>query len=211
MTPMEEQISIKATLRGDSTAFEKLFRANERNVYNLALKMLKNPEDALDISQEAFIKAYQSLSDFRADSRFSVWIYRITYNMCVDFLRKKAKYNETQLTVEDEDGSLTQIELPDLRNLPEDAAVRKELRKTIRESIEELPQNHREIFMLREVTDMSYADIADVLGISEGTVKSRIARARNALIKILLQKGTFPSNYRHTNGSENYGEVGDEL
>ena len=196
MTTQEEKDIIKKVIDGDKNAFEELLLANQKNVYNLALKMTKNEEDALDISQEAFIKAYRQLSGFRGDSKFSVWMYRLTYNLCIDFLRKNTAVKTMSLDYEDNAGDVKPLEIPDLRNLPEDNAIRSETRKNIADGIKDLPDNHREILVMREITGMSYDDISSALGISAGTVKSRLARAREKLIEILSKKGTFPEGYR---------------
>ena len=203
MTIEEEQITIKKVLNGDKNAFEALVLANQKNVYNLALKITKSEEDALDISQEAFFKAYRQLGNFRGDIRFSVWLYRLTYNLCIDLLRKKPMAPVVSITAfQDDNDEARDLEIPDLRNLPEDGLIRSELRKEIAESIGELDQNHREILVMREVTGMSYADIADATGINEGTVKSRLARARHRLAGILTEKGTIPEKYRHIKREE---------
>jgi len=196
MTSEEELEIIKNVLDGDNNAFEELFMANQKNVYNLALKMTGNEEDALDISQEAFLKSYRQLSGFRGESRFSVWLYRLTYNLCIDFLRKKPRAKIVSLTFQDENDDSQDLEIPDLRSLPEESLFRKEMRESIAESINELNPKHREILVMREITGMSYDEIADTLNLSEGTVKSRLARARLNLANILVRKGTFPESYR---------------
>jgi len=193
----QEKEIIQRVLSGDSNAFEDLVHANQKNVYNLALKMTRNEEDALDISQEAFIKAYRQLSNFRGDSKFSVWMYRLTYNLCIDFLRKKKPESKVvSLNYEDESGETTPLEVPDLRNLPEDNAIRSEMRSTIKDSIEELAEKHRDILVMREITGMSYDEMAETLRVNVGTVKSRLARARLKLVEILIAKGTFPDGFR---------------
>jgi len=194
---LDERTIIQKIIAGDKNAFEDLVIANQKNVYNLALKMTRNEEDALDVSQEAFIKAYRNLGNFRGDSKFSVWLYRLTYNICIDFLRKKQKENVISLDYEDDSGDISPIEIPDVRDLPEDGIIRREVRKSIAESLSELPQKHREILIMRETNGLSYEEIAETLLISVGTVKSRIARARIKLAEILVKKGTFPSSYRH--------------
>ena len=195
MNPAEEQKVIQRVLGGDQSAFEALFLANQKNVYNLALKITANEDDALDISQEAFLKAYAQLGSFRGESRFSVWMYRMTHNLCIDFLRKKSRAKVVSLTYEDDD-DVGELEIPDLRSLPENDTIRRELRGTIDESIGELSPKHREILMMREITGLSYEEIGAALGISEGTVKSRLARARQNLATILVKKGTFPDGFR---------------
>jgi len=199
MTADAELQIIKKVVDGDRNAFEELILFNQKNVYNLAYKMTGNEEDALDISQEAFLKAYRQLNGFRGDSRFSVWMYRMTYNLCIDFLRKKKRTGTISLTYQEDGGDDRDVELPDLRDLPEDSALRRETRKAISEGIKELSPEHREILVMREITDMSYYDIAETLKLSEGTVKSRLARARMSLAKILMDKGTFPESFRQKN------------
>ena len=196
MTAEDELQIIKKVVDGDRNAFEGLVLANQKNVYNLAYKMTSSEEDALDISQEAFLKAYRQLENFRGDSRFSVWLYRLTYNLCIDFLRKKPRAAMIPLTYQDDDDETHSLEIPDLRNLPEDSLARKELRESIAKGINELSPSHKEILVMREITDMSYDDIARTLDISVGTVKSRLARARLKLVGILVKKGTFPEGYR---------------
>ena len=205
MTPDEELQTIKMVLGGDNDAFESLVLANQKNVYNLALKLTRNEEDALDVSQEAFFKAYTQLAGFRGESRFSVWMYRLTYNLCMDFLRKKPQTAEISLTYRDDGDETPDFEIPDTRELPEDVALRRESRRIIAESIDELGKNHREILVMREITGMSYSDMAEALNTSEGTVKSRLARARKNLADILIKKGTFPDSYRHKERKEAEG------
>jgi len=183
-------------LGGDSDAFETLVIENQNNVYNLALKMTRNEEDALDISQEVFLKAYRSLKNFRGESRFSVWLYRMTYNLCIDFTRRKRRVSETSLSQTDEDGEQHDYEIPDTRSAPEEIVLQNELSASLASSIDELGAMHKEIFVMREITGMNYSEIAIVLSISEGTVKSRLARARKSLAEILVRKGTFPDSYR---------------
>ena len=185
MSGEEESKIIQNVLGGDTGAFEALVTDNQQNVYNLALKMTNNPDDALDISQEAFLRAYTRLGAFRGESRFSVWMYRMTYNLCIDFLRKSKRTAASPLTFTDDEGRERDLDVPDLRNLPEDAAIQSETRRLLEESIEKLSADHKEIFLMREVTGMNYADIAFALDISEGTVKSRLARARKALADML--------------------------
>ena len=206
MTVEDEQKIIKNVLDGDKDAFEDLLLANQKNMFNLALKMTGNEEDALDISQEAFFKAYRRLGSFRGDSRFSVWLYRLTYNLCIDFLRTRPRTGAVSLSYQDDDDELVEFEIVDVRNLPEDSILQNELRETISESIDELNPRYREIILMREITGMSYNDMAETLELSEGTVKSRLARARMSLASILARKGTFPADFRHTVIPEEVGQ-----
>ena len=155
MTITEEQKIIKRVLDGEKNAFEVFVVANQRKVYNLALRITKDWNEALDISQEAFIKAFQRLGEFRGDCRFSVWMYRLTYNVSVDYLRKRKRNSTTSLIYQNDNDETTEIEIPDLRNLPEDIIFRNELQTAIIDCIAELNQKHRDIIYLREITGMT--------------------------------------------------------
>jgi RNA polymerase sigma-70 factor (ECF subfamily) len=169
--------------------------------------MTGNENDALDIAQEAFLRAYTGLKSFRGDSRFSVWLYRLVYNLCVDFTRKKQRTPVSPLTYIDDDGEPMDIEIPDTRYAPENVAEKRELREAVSRGIDALPPRHKEILVMREVTGLSYEDIASALDISEGTVKSRLSRARQNLAALLSQYGTFFSESRHR-GMEEVKERG---
>ena len=196
MTSSQEQNIIKSVLDGDKNAFEELVKANEKNVYNLTLKMTGSREDALDLAQEVFLRAYMRLSGFRGESKFSVWLYRLTYNLCIDFKRKIPREKTVSLTSQTEE-DLREIEILDDRNNPEDMALRQEKREAIAEGLERLGELHRNILLMREITGMTYEEIATALKISEGTVKSRIFRARKSLADMLINQGTFPKTNRH--------------
>ncbi len=192
MTWDEEREIISKTLSGDVNAFEGLVVEYEKNVYNLALRMLKNAEDAADISQDAFIKAYNSLSSFRGDSKFSVWLYRIVSNLCLDYLRRQNRRPTKSLSVEDNDGESTELEIPDEEQSPEKLLERKTTREAVRRGLDELNTEQREILLLREIQGFSYDEIADVLNLESGTVKSRIFRARKKLCDFLIKDGNIP-------------------
>ncbi|MBQ8974185.1 MAG: sigma-70 family RNA polymerase sigma factor [Oscillospiraceae bacterium] len=192
----EEAGIIKKVLSGDADAYEQLVRANERNVYNLALKMTGNEQDAFDMSQEAFLKAYINLSRFKGDSRFSVWLYRLTYNVCVDFIRKRKRENTVPLERDDGDGQTEAVQVADTRDQPEASIEKLETRREIIRQVQLLPDIYREVIIMRCVEDMSYAQMADALGISEGTVKSRLSRARKILVEGLSDSGTICAEKR---------------
>ncbi|NMA24203.1 MAG: sigma-70 family RNA polymerase sigma factor [Clostridiales bacterium] len=202
MTALEELAIIERVRNGESDAFEALVLENQKKVYNLALKMTGNDNDALDISQEAFIRAFTGLKNFRGESRFSVWLYRLTYNLSIDFIRKNQRNPAFSLTYIDDRGDYSDYEIPDLSCEPEKEIERKELREAISKGISELPEKHREILIMREITGMSYEDIAKTLGLNEGTVKSRLSRARKGLVFILNKYGTFFEGSRHKSGKE---------
>jgi RNA polymerase sigma-70 factor (ECF subfamily) len=192
LTPEEELRFVKAAKKGDASAFEALVLANEKLIYNVALKLTGNPDDALDVSQDTFLKAYSNISSFRGDSRFSAWLYRLCYNACMDFLKKTRNSNVSSMTAPD--GSDIQYDIPDPGPLPDETLERHELQRKIHSALMTLSEDKREIIVMREFSCMTYTDIADALKIEEGTVKSRLSRARLALAEILKKDGTFLSS-----------------
>ena len=130
---------IRRVQHGDVDAFGLLVTAYEKNVYNVALQMLGNREDAQDIAQEAFLKAYSSLSSFRGDSKFSSWLYRIVSNLCLDFKRRQGRRPSSSLTVEDDDGENVQLDIADESQSPETLLERKLTREAVRRGLAEDP------------------------------------------------------------------------
>ena len=190
MTHEEESRVIRAVLDGDTNRFEHLIHAYEKPIYNLCLRTLGDPQDALDASQEAFFRAYRSLASFRGESKFSVWLYRLASNVCLDILRKKTRGQTVSLTEEEE----TVLDIPDDRFCPQTELEKKELRRAVREGLRRLNPEYREALVLREINGLSYDEIAQVTGLEPGTVKSRIFRARKKLAEVLLEDGNFSAN-----------------
>ena len=193
MTREQEAAIVRKVLGGDANAFETLVLEYEKNVYNIALRMTGNSEDAADMTQEAFIKAYNSLQSFRGDSKFSVWLYRIVSNVCLDFLRSKNRRPTVSLSVEDDDGEDTE-----LLRIRKDRADHFELlldrkltRDSVRRGLDSLPPDYRQILLLREIQGLSYDEIAQALSLEVGTVKSRIFRARKRLCTFLIDDGNI--------------------
>lgn len=199
MTKFFENEIIRSVLRGNVNDFEKLVTAYEKNVYSLALRMVGDPEDAADMTQETFIKAYRSLSSFRGDSKFSSWLYRIASNVCLDFLRSRSRHPQVSLSSSDEDGRTT-FELPDMSRNPEEQLMKKLSMEAVRRGLEQLPEQQRQILVLRELGGLSYAELARILGIEEGTVKSRIFRARKRLCALLLRDGNISGGAASVSG-----------
>lgn len=191
MTREQEAAVIQAVLDGDVNAYEALVKEYEKNVYNLALRMTGNSEDAADMAQEAFIKAYNSLTAFRGDSKFSVWLYRIVSNVCLDFLRSRSRKQTVSLSTENDDGEEVELDIADETHSPEQLLDRSLTRDAVRRGLAALPPDHREILLLREIQGLSYEEIADVLGLEAGTVKSRIFRARKKLCSFLIKDGNI--------------------
>ena len=192
LTVEQEAKVVRRILGGDVNAYEELVKAYEKNVYNLALRMTGNSEDAYDMSQEAFIKAYNSLGSFRGDSKFSVWLYRIVSNVCLDFLRSKKRRPTVSLSTEDDDGDDVQLDVADESLSPETLLDRQLTRESVQRGLESLPAEHRQILLLREIQGLSYEEISAALGLEGGTVKSRIFRARKKLCAFLSADGNIP-------------------
>lgn len=196
---MEQELLVARAKAGDETAFAALVEENQNKVYALALRMVGSPEDAADLAQEAFLSAWRGLPQFQGTAAFSTWLHRLTTNACIDFLRKE-KRRRTMGTVfsldDTEEGAA--YEVPDLEADPHRTLEKKEIQEHINEAMDALSEEHRRVLSLREISGLSYTQIADLLGLEEGTVKSRIARARLALRKKLLETGNFsphpPSN-----------------
>jgi RNA polymerase sigma-70 factor (ECF subfamily) len=176
---------------GSEEAFEELVRSHEKMVYHLALRMTGNPEDASDLTQEAFISAFRALPGFKGESSFSTWIYRLATNACIDFLRREKRRQTVSLVAQDEDGEQRVLELPDPCGNPVAELEQKELREAIHRGMDQLSPEHRRILLLREISGLNYQEIAESLGLEEGTVKSRIARARLRLREILMADRNF--------------------
>ena len=192
MTREQEAMIVRKVLQGDVNAFEKLVTEYERAVYAIAQRMTGNAEDAADMTQETFIKAYNSLSSFRGDSKFSVWLYRIANNVCLDFLRSRSRKPTVSLSAEDDDGEETQLDIADKSQSPELLLESSLTRDAVRRGLDALPPDYKQILLLREIQGLSYEEIAAALGIESGTVKSRIFRARKRLCTFLIEDGNIP-------------------
>ncbi len=170
--------------QGDESVFNKLVLRYRDRTYRLAQRFLPNPEDALDITQDAFIRAYQGLSNFKRESQFYSWLYRITVNLCIDFLRKNAR--REMVTYESESDDLPMMNVADTSLTPPSKEVEnKELSAHLRKAIVQLPPKQREIFILRHWDGLSLKEIAHTLGRSSGTVKAHLFHAHRNLRKSL--------------------------
>ena len=190
MTQTEQELVSRARA-GDTAAFEQLMLDSQDRVYTLCLRMTGDREDALDLAQETFFNAWRGLGSFQGNSSFSTWVYRLASNACIDFLRKRKRrqQGESPHSLDDEEAPLP--EPADPRGSPEEELERKELRRAVERGLQALPDHHRQVLVMRELSGMSYQEIGAVLDLDLGTVKSRIARARLALKKFLVQEGTF--------------------
>lgn len=188
---MTESELVQAAQGGDQGAFGKLVELNQGRIYSLCYRMTGNPEDAADLTQDAFLNAWRGLSKFSRQSAFSTWLYRLAANACIDFLRREKRRSTLSMTLEPGDDEEHQADLPDERWSPERELERKENRRALRDGLAALSPEHREVLLLRETEGLSYQEIAQALDLEEGTVKSRIARARMALKDYLQKTGNF--------------------
>ena len=188
MTDLNEKDLIRKAKQGDMLAFEELILKHEKIVYNVALRMMNHSEDARDISQEVFLKAYRSLSNFDERSAFSTWLYRITHNTCIDEMRKRKGKQTYSLEeeLESEDGAM-QRQVADESDTPEESLLREEQKSEILQALDTLSEEHKAAIILRDVKGLAYEEIAEILELSLGTVKSRINRARNQLKNEILK------------------------
>jgi RNA polymerase sigma-70 factor (ECF subfamily) len=181
----DEAMIIAEILAGQTEAFHDLIRPYERSVYLMALSMLRNEAEAEDVAQETFIKAYRNLGRFRSESRFSTWLIAIALNEARARLRRK----QPGLTdsIDDTEGPVVPAQLTDWREIPSETLERKEVRSLIRRALDTLPLAYREVFVLRELEERNVQETAETLGITIGSVKMRLHRAR-----MMLQKQLAP-------------------
>jgi len=184
----EAQI-IASILAGNTHAFHDLIRPHERSVYIMALSLLHNEADAEEAAQEAFLKAFRNLGKFRGDSKFSTWLVSITLNEARSRLRSKKKTMKMESLDEppEGEGHVSPALLRDWREIPSQILERQEVRQLLQQAITDLPLIYREVFLLRDVEELSVNESAEALGITVGSVKVRLHRAR-----IMLQKKLVP-------------------
>ena len=184
---MNERDLILALQRGDESAFAELIALHEKKVYNLCLRMLGNEHDAEEAAQDAFLALWRGIGDFRGESALSTWLYRLASNACIDLMRKNRR-TANDVSIETEEGPW---EIADEAPSPHEALERKEQLRSVREGLDALPQEYRQVLILRELQQLSYQEISEVTALELGTVKSRISRARQLLKKYLTASGNF--------------------
>jgi RNA polymerase sigma-W factor len=182
----EDAQLVKRCLRGDEKAFEELLAKYRRPVYSICMRMVRNETDAEDLAQEAFIRTFNVLDRYNPSYPFSSWLYRITSNLCIDFIRKRRKgIVSLDEPVSGEEGDMPR-QIASGTGDPERELQTREMMAVLEEAVSALPEHYRIIVILRHQEQLSYEEISDNLGIPLGTVKARIHRARN-LIKGFFQ------------------------
>lgn len=175
----DEAQMIASILAGDAQQYHDLIRPYERNVYKMALSFMKNESDAEDVAQEAFLKAFRKLADFRGQAKFSTWLISITLNEARGRLRQtKAMPMDSIDQTAEEGGHVSPAMLRDWREVPSEALERKEIREILLEAIDTLSPIYREVFVMRDVEELSIEETAAALTLTPGTVKVRLHRAR---------------------------------
>jgi RNA polymerase sigma-70 factor (ECF subfamily) len=188
--------AIERALSGDISGFKELVERYEKRVYNVSLAVLGNPEDAKDVTQEAFLRVYQRLESFRGESSFYTWLYRVAFNLSVDLSRKRYRSRELGFA-EREQGSpldsgvrletVSESSFSGSLVSPNQAYERSELSARLKQALAELSDEHRAVISMRELEGLSYTEIAEAVGISKGTVMSRLHHARKKLQQLLKE------------------------
>ncbi len=207
--PTDDLTLVRRARAGDQRAFGLLVERYQKKVYAVALGMVKDAEEAMDVSQEAFVKVHRYLDRFKGDSSFYTWLYRITTNTCIDVLRRRGvnssdsvEYDDTvEMDIAEANLGLlsTQLDASPSRSL-----LRRELGEKLEEALAQLPEKHRAILLLRELEGMSYEDLSRTLEIPKGTVMSRLFHARTKVQKLLADylsdEGGTPASPRSKKG-----------
>ncbi|MBE7037161.1 MAG: sigma-70 family RNA polymerase sigma factor [Ruminococcaceae bacterium] len=184
---MSEQDLIKKAQEGDVEAFEQLIRDYEKRILNYCFRMMGNLSDAEDAAQEVFVKIFRFIDSFNGQSSFSTWLYRIASNVCLDLLRKAKRQPKDTVSIyqENDEGEEYSIAIEDTEPDPYERAQLSEAQKVLKEALNQLSDEHKQVIILRDIEGLSYEEIAEAMGTAPGTVKSRINRARQMLKKLL--------------------------
>ena len=183
----DDQPLVKAAQQGDMVAYEELVARHRDKIYARAFTMMRNEEEALDLSQEAWVKAWQRLAQFQGDSSFATWATRITINVCLDRLRKNKRQQAESIEEMNEESGGVERQMPVVTVNPTERLERSELRQKIDAALDKLTEEHRTVLVLHEFQEMEYKEIAKTVGCSIGTVMSRLFYARRKLAALLAE------------------------
>jgi RNA polymerase sigma-70 factor (ECF subfamily) len=178
---------IAKAISGREDGFEELVRRYQRPITNYVFRMLNDYDASLDVTQEVFIKVYNSLSRYSSEYKFSTWLYRIAHNAAIDFIRRRSP-NEQSIETENKDGAY-QLQIESPNPTPEQDRERSEWRTEIEAVVKCLPAVYRELILLRHAQDLSYDEIAEITNLPLGTVKNRLFRAREMMREIFIERG----------------------
>lgn len=183
-----DETLVKAARRGDMDAFEELVARHRDRIYARAFSMTRNEEDAVDLSQEAWIKGWQRLEQFQGDSSFTTWMTRIVINLCLDHLRKQKRHRTDSIEAMEDDSGGVERQMPVVTVNPTEGLERAELRGRIDRALGQLSAEHRAVLVLHAFEEMEYKTIAKTIGCSMGTVMSRLYYARRKLAALLANE-----------------------
>lgn len=184
---LEDAALVKLAQKDDMLAFEELVARHRDKIYARAFTMMRNEEEALDLSQEAWVKAWQRLAQFQGDSSFATWATRITINVCLDRLRKNKRQQAESIEEMNEESGGVERQMPVVTVNPTERLERSELRQKIDAALDKLTEEHRTVLVLHEFQEMEYKEIAKTVGCSIGTVMSRLFYARRKLAALLAE------------------------
>ncbi len=186
-------VLVKRAAKGDENAFSALVKETETAIYRYLFALVQNREDALDLSQETYLKLWRALPSYRGDCAPTTYLLRIAKSCAIDYLRKRGKETTLPLSYTDKDGNEQNTEIPDTSTEanPEKAFAREETRAAVRKAILTLNEEQQSVLLLREFEGLSYDEIASRLSLEVGTVKSRLSRARNAIKDFLISRNFF--------------------
>ena len=175
---------------GDQKAYAELMQRYKDSIYFMALKMVNNKDDAMDLTVETFGKAFENLGKYKPDFAFSTWLFRIATNNCIDFIRKKRLNVVSLNSLTDQDGEERQFEVRSENLNPEETSIKKQENEKLKNIVDQLPSRYRTLIILRYFEEQSYEEIAQQLDLPLGTVKAQLFRARDLLANVMNRKKT---------------------
>ena len=183
----DDDALVKAARQGELAAFEELVFRHRDQIYARAFSMTRHEQDAIDLSQEAWVKGWQRLAQFQGESSFATWMTRIVINLCLDHLRKQKRHRADSIEELDDESGGVERQMPVVTANPTAGLERAELRKKIDRALDQLSAEHRAVLVLHEFEDMEYKNIAKTIGCSMGTVMSRLFYARRKMAALLAE------------------------